>query len=242
MHSNSNLYIVIDDPNASNNKAAINSYCTLNRSSRDRDVQPNSMIQNQSPVVNSAQIQITQPKHQHTIIANDNGVVYTRRSVSMESLLANNNSNGQSPAINPVNENSSRYYQTQQHQQISSHPANSQSRNESHNMMHKYGTVSGGGYAYSHQRPSMDSVQNAFVEKSKPQTSTEANGMPNSRMRAINRSFRTAVDKSFDVAATANAAVHSASSGLKIGKFKQFLALFSLLLSSTRFHVLTQHV
>jgi hypothetical protein len=112
----------------------------------------------------------------------------------MESIPSNlNNGDELSPAANKL------FFQ-QPHQAVDRMMSSAvvYGNNLNSNNYQKFGTV--GGYVQ-HSRPAID-MQHTFSGMSESTVANEAaaaaQALANSRLRAVNRSFRTAVDKSFD--------------------------------------------
>ncbi len=86
----------------------------------------------------------------------------------------------------------------------------------------KFGTVAGYTQVH-HNRPAID-MQNTFNhpnEELASEAAAAAQALANNRMRAINRSFRRAVDKSFDVVVPiSNSAAANTATTPSNGKFK----------------------
>ena len=108
----------------------------------------------------------------------------TRKSLSMESIPANINESSQPVCYQPNNKVDK-----------ITHKNSNNNNNIINSNYHKFGTVSGYTQVL-HNRPSIDMHCNELADEA----TAAAHALANSnRMRAVNRSFRTAVDKSFDV-------------------------------------------
>ena len=154
----------------------VSNFCTINRKDRSKHGQ----FYQQQP---NYQQTYAPPQYNHNQQQQQQVVQPARRSISMESIPSN-----VAPQETQISNNQARVEKI--------HHINNNA-----NMYQKFGTVSG--YTQ-HSRPGID-AQNTFSSPTKTndvlavEAAAAAQALANNRMRAVNRSFRTAVDKSFDV-------------------------------------------
>jgi hypothetical protein len=178
----------------------INTYCTLGRNSRKS-------TQNQQPS-NSKQSQYSsQLQQQENYLQIQQQT--SRKSISMESIPSNIPNHQQQPTESKLSKIERLLQQNNTYQ--------------------KYGTVTGFSSVVPSARPSIlldNSNKDSILNESNGQNASQS--LANSqRMRAINRSFRTAVDKSFDINSATNNQQQSNSKG-------NFIFLINLFLGSKR--------
>lgn len=165
----------------------------------------------------------------NAIYSNPPTAATCRRSASMESIPSQQQHQRFTDMATNPNESCARQPPVSNHyQQHLLHGAGTHRSNHIINIYNKYGTV--GGYSTSNSsnrtntRPSLliqqsNAVANTSLANSSGGSGTvpnsESNSQVNSRLRPVNRSFRTAVDKSFDLPNT------PITSGKSVSPFSQ---------------------
>ncbi len=201
------------------NHTNVNSFCTLNRKDRPK-YPPNTVIHNQV--------------HPPPIAAKTHQTLYqapllttsARKSISMESIPSNINQQEESK-IHQMNMHQQQQKSRAENIMQSSTIVHGNINNSSN--YQKFGTVAGYTQVH-HSRPTID-MQNTFNpagrnEDLASEAAAAAQALANNRMRAINRSFRRAVDKSFDV--TVPISTTNPGSG-KLNLKKKYLILYPFL-------------